>query len=547
MYISNIKLKNFKRFTDLTIDLSRPESPPKLVLLIGANGSGKTSVFDGFNVLSEYYKAGLVLADNFFANDITHYYRKEKGDKSTIDANFGNGMALTVSNDDFNRAGLRQSTPEAVFYGRSSLRQVPRLIRTSLGSTSSFDLTKDSDRPLTYIDRDERFENDLEEITKNILQEFYQSDRERSEIIKTYIEPINKAFERIFEDDKTVVPRLVSIIPPLDNNVTEVRFQKGNAEFRYDLLSNGEKGIFNTLVNLLSRKKFYQDTIYYLDELDLHLNTRLQYNLLKEITEHWIPENCQLWTASHSYGFIDYAREANHAAIIDFDSLDFDVPQVLVPEPKNSLDVFDVAVPKERIFKLFDNKQIVLCENQNDELYNLLALEDTLFVGVKNKDEVFLNIKRDPRYYGLIDRDFLTDHEIATARRKYSTLRILHYYCFENYLYHPDNMVEVDPTFDKASYIQEIVAQKNSQKLKLISRIDKIRNSYAILRSEDTIRDENFDTIIDALASDDLERFYPFFDMKKNFNKKSIETYHWKKEQLVSTSWFEQKISEALA
>ena len=546
MYISNIKLKNFKRFTDLTIDLSQPERPPKLVLLIGANGSGKTSVFDGFNVLSEYYKAGLVLADNFFADDITHYYRKEKGDKSTIDANFGNGMALTVSSDDFDSAGLRQSTPETVFYGRSSLRQVPHLIRTSLGSTSSFDLTKDSDRPLTYIDRDERFENDLEEITKNILQEFYQSDRERSEIIKTYIEPINKAFERIFEDDKTVVPRLVSIIPPLDNNVTEVRFQKGNTEFRYDLLSNGEKGIFNTLINLLSRKKFYQDTIYYLDELDLHLNTRLQYNLLKEITEHWIPENCQLWTASHSYGFIDYAREANHAAIIDFNSLDFDVPQVLVPELKNSLDVFDVAVPKERIFKLFDNKQIVLCENQNDELYNLLALEDTLFVGVKNKDEVFLNIKRDPRYYGLIDWDFLTDHEIATARRKYSTLRILHYYCFENYLYHPDNMVEVDPTFDKASYIQEIVAQKNSQKLKLISRIDKIRNSYAILRSEDTMRDENFDTIIDALASDDLERFYPFFDMKKNFNKKSIETYNWRKEQLVSTSWFRQKISEAL-
>ena len=68
-------------------------------------------------------------------------------------------------------------------------------------------------------------------------------------------------------------------------------------------------------------------------------NTRLQYNLLKEITEYWIPNNCQLWTASHSYGFIDYAREADHAAIIDFDSLDFDVKQVLLPEPKDSLDV----------------------------------------------------------------------------------------------------------------------------------------------------------------------------------------------------------------
>ena len=56
-----------------------------------------------------------------------------------------------------------------------------------------------------------------------------------------------------------------------------------------------------------------------MDELDLHLNTQLQYNLLKEITENWIPENCQLWTASHSLGFIDYANGSEMAAIIDFD------------------------------------------------------------------------------------------------------------------------------------------------------------------------------------------------------------------------------------
>ncbi len=93
-----------------------------------------------------------------------------------------------------------------------------------------------------------------------------------------------------------------------------------------------------------------------------------------------------MWTASHSYGFIDYAREADHAAIIDFDSLDFDVKQVLLPEPKDSLDVFDVAIPKESIFKLFDNKRIVLCENQNDKLYNLLELKDALFVPVRDKN-----------------------------------------------------------------------------------------------------------------------------------------------------------------
>ena len=530
MHISNVKLRNFKRFTDLSINLSQPKPPPKLVLLIGANGSGKSSVFDAFEVLANGGK-------DYFSEPNFAYYSKS-GIRESYD------YAITIQTDQgVFTINDGAAMPGRTFYGRSSLRQTPVLSRTS---TQDFDLTKDTDRPRHYIDRDKRFENDIEILTRQILEEVFNGgDFDAKKLKERYLQPINQSLFRIFSDLPAPLLELVSLKPPLGGSVADIRFKKGISEIHYNLLSAGEKEVINLLINLFVRRDTYQDTIYFIDELDLHLNTRLQYNLLKEITEHWIPENCQLWTASHSYGFIDYAREAAHAAIIDFDSLDFDVPQVLVPEPKNSLDVFDVAVPKERIFKLFDNKQIVLCENQNDEFYNLLALEDKLFVGVKNKDEVFLNIKRDPRYYGLIDRDFLTDHEVASARRKHSTLRILHYYCFENYLYHPDNIAEVNPTFDKASYIQEIVAQKNSQKLKLISRIDKIRNSYAILRSEDTIRDENFDTIIDALASDDLERFYPFFDMKKNFNKKSIEIYNWRKEQLVSTSWFEQKIREA--
>ncbi|HEY8938080.1 MAG TPA: AAA family ATPase, partial [Cyclobacteriaceae bacterium] len=50
MKIKKIELKNFKRFNDLTID-NIPEST-KLVLLIGSNGSGKSSVFDAFELFN---------------------------------------------------------------------------------------------------------------------------------------------------------------------------------------------------------------------------------------------------------------------------------------------------------------------------------------------------------------------------------------------------------------------------------------------------------------------------------------------------------------
>ena len=50
MNVSELHLRNFKRFTDLKIDLSA--CPAKLVLLIGANGSGKSSIFDAIEYLS---------------------------------------------------------------------------------------------------------------------------------------------------------------------------------------------------------------------------------------------------------------------------------------------------------------------------------------------------------------------------------------------------------------------------------------------------------------------------------------------------------------
>ena len=76
----------------------------------------------------------------------------------------------------------------------------------------------------------------------------------------------------------------------------------------------------------------------------MHLHTQLQHALLQEIVERWIPEHSQLWTASHSLGFIDYASSNDDTAILDFDDLDFDCPHVLRPAPKTER-IFDIAVP----------------------------------------------------------------------------------------------------------------------------------------------------------------------------------------------------------
>lgn len=64
MRIKKIELKHFKRFTDLTIS-DIPETS-KLVLIIGSNGSGKSSLFDAFDWLSKVCFYLLIIVEKFF-------------------------------------------------------------------------------------------------------------------------------------------------------------------------------------------------------------------------------------------------------------------------------------------------------------------------------------------------------------------------------------------------------------------------------------------------------------------------------------------------
>jgi len=551
MHITRLQLSNFKRFTELTIELSLLTKPPKLVLLIGTNGSGKSSVFDAFEAVSGN---GARLNDQL--NNYYDYYKKNDiindAPPCQIQVHLDNGYALQAM-DQHVGVGFIDDRKEytfnpyiGTFYGRSSLRQVPRLTRTGF-SQKSFDLARNADRPLFYIDREERFENDIEHLVKRILEDVFKNDARTSrEIIDRYIAPVNEAFERIFGTSTQTSLRFFSLTPPTEGNTAEILFRKGEATVHYDLLSSGEKEIFNILINLLSRKSYYQDTIYFLDELDLHLNTKLQYGLLKEITEHWIPAGCQLWTASHSLGFIEYANDTDHSATIDFDDLDFDQPQTLYPQPKNRLETYEVAVPKEMLLKLFKGKRIVVCENQNDEYYNLLGLEDTIFVGVKNSRELFLTVKRDSNYQGLRDRDFLTEGERMRLKQKFPHLHILEYYCFENYLYHPDNMAEINPPgFERQAYTDEIFKQKQQRLHSILPDIKVSRQNYEELK-EHGIKEKDLDSLIKDLESNDFESYYKYFDMKTQFGRQSLEAWNVSQKSLVQTQWFRNRIIHLL-
>jgi predicted ATPase len=547
MFVKKLHFKNFKRFTDLTIDLSGLPKPPKLVLMIGSNGSGKSSLFDGFESASSFLKRD----SKVIISDYEKYFQKAgtHGKNSPTEMIIVDSLGIEhdITNVIYTAPNEVIGPLQNAFYGRSSLRQTPRLTRTAFGQ-NKFDFERDSDRPRFYIDKDDRFENDIEHTVKVLLEDFFKRNASGSdEIIQNFINTINNAFKNIFQEGKPTSLQFHSFSPPIEGTTAEILFKKGNSIIHYDLLSSGEKEVFNILLNLLSRRALYQDTIYFFDELDLHLNTSLQYNLLKEITENWIPEGCQLWTASHSLGFIDYANESELATIIDFDDLDFDKPQILYPQLKEDLEVFEIAVPQETLIRLFQGKMIIFCENQNDEYYQLLGLDKKIFVGVRDVKDVFLQTKNQPKSFGLRDRDYLTDSEILRIQKKYPNLFILEFYCFENYLYHPDNIQEINPQgFDYQEYTNDIINQKNDALLDIVVRLNDSRKNYQELGEAGINSREDEKVITEKLKSDKFEDFYPYFDMKSKFKRQYLEKFGLSPKKLVKTQWFKNQIEKVL-
>jgi AAA15 family ATPase/GTPase len=550
MKISNIHLTNFKRFTDLRID--NIQNYTKLVVLIGSNGSGKSSLFDAFGFVDAAIKQDIGMNEDFL-----NYFRKKIDFPIEVNILYDQNKELSISNTNF----IKPLLPNNAFYGRTSFRQIPRLTRTSLGQDGRISFEKDSDRPKFFIERDNRFENDVEKITEIILKDFFRSKESNEQIRNKYIDPINSSLKNIFGAGNGTKLQLIEIIPPIEGKVAQITFKKGNSEIHYNYLSAGEKEVFNLLINLLSRGTYYQDTIYFLDEIDLHLNTKLQFKLIKEITENWIPENCQLWTATHSLGFIEYAKQNEFAAIIDFDDLDFDLPQILSPEPKDNPDIYEIAIGKEFLPSLFEQMNIYFVENKDKEYYAAIGINKTIFVSDNNRNNVYHKV-RATEFSGIVDRDFLTDDDVEQIRKQYTNLYILSYYSIENYLYHPDNLEEYYSDnkihFDKTEYIAQILEAKNLGKDSFIPSLSLKRTEYPYfgepsfngnsLQNRFKNKQENVDqsAIIAAyLNSNDFETFYKSLPMK-TYCTHLAQRQNITKSDLAKTKWFKEKIEQLL-
>jgi hypothetical protein len=178
--------------------------------------------------------------------------------------------------------------------------------------------------------------------------------------------------EKVIGDIRDSVQRLFPglVLNTLGNPLEDAtfRFDKGTAiSFDYKNLSDGEKAIFDLLLDLVVKRGELPEAIYCIDEPDAHMNARLQSALLGELYS-LLPAQAQLWVATHSIGMMRKARELAEVtpgtvAFLDFGDRDFDQPTLIEPSrPTRAFWQNQLEVALDDLAHLVAPREIVICE-----------------------------------------------------------------------------------------------------------------------------------------------------------------------------------------
>ena len=102
-------------------------------------------------------------------------------------------------------------------------------------------------------------------------------------------------------------------------------------------MSGGEKAAFDLVLDIHLKKTYFPNAIYCIDEIELHLHTKVQGTVLKELCRV-VPGQSQLWVATHSLGVLQAAQELETASpgtvcLINFDGVDPDIRNEVKPSP----------------------------------------------------------------------------------------------------------------------------------------------------------------------------------------------------------------------
>lgn len=350
MRIKKVELKEFKRFDDLTIDLG--EQPKKIIAVVGPNGCGKSSIFDAFEEKSKDFRHYGEEGATFFSKAL--YYSDESLRKSDYQKNVA--IKITPENGLLSRKS---------FYIRTAYRFTSKLNVDKLEALP--EILQSRDEPISSIAIDTRLVANYKRLLGTAYSEFFEGSKTGEAVKNELIGKVNTILNKILDIEISSLGNILS-------KKGQLYFKKGNvSDFPYANLSSGEKEVVDIILDLIVKTNEFNDTVFCIDEPELHLNTAIQRKLLIEI-EKLIPENCQLWVATHSIGFLRALQDElkDKSQILDFSEKDyFHGSHTIYPiktTRRNWQRIFSTAL--EDLTGLISPKTIIYCEGRDRPGHN---------------------------------------------------------------------------------------------------------------------------------------------------------------------------------
>ena len=435
MRIKEIKLRHFKRFTDLTI-CGIPETA-KLVVLVGPNGCGKTSIFEAFNHWYRYR--------GFRHGSDGAYYLKTGEITTEFESNW---LYDVVNVTTYDCPLTNQSEIHGKFYFRTAHRNEPDFITQSLSRQNN---PIDNIRFNTLMETETTVSENYQRIVSLTLSNVYDTSFD-NESVKTLRERIigrvRNSVKNVFEDLE-----LSSIGDPLSNG--SFFFTKGTAQdFHYKNLSAGEKAAYDLILDIIIKSEYFDNTIYCIDEPEVHMHTALQAKLLNELYQ-LISERSQLWIATHSIGMLNKAKELEEEAPGSVCFLCFDE---LNPDAQIYTKIFFSSYPDTSFISIGSCSEI---EDENNLSMRIISQ------ALKNS-----------KIIKLVDRDDKSDQEVEECNAK--GIKVLCRRHIECFLYDDEIITKLCMSLGKQDKVEECLAAKQSELSDSINRgnpIDDVKSA----------------------------------------------------------------------